>query len=335
MSMEESDNSLWLASLNRLHDIFADLAKEYNGVQLFLVREPFEDGHTPVHNLVNQHLATNSLTGIIGHQADGIISTHAGQISSYNEFYMCWFIHERFRRARDQVRFGNYYSNEFLTEQSRARECEERYDEIAQEASRLYISSKTEITGFAEDLNAGQRVSATSIFWTVLLFRFALMKPKQSTIEIGFLNPRIVEVDIFEACSSAKIHDHVIYQMNTNPFLASAILTSHLLHLASTPQQRPMATSGTQLDRSREDAESRSAELEDVEQLVPTVFQREILKALEGRALTKQKLSLEVCGGDGSRLYKKNGIKELMDTGLVSNKRGLGYFRPDKPPPMD
>jgi hypothetical protein len=64
----------------------------------------------------------------------------------------------------------------------------------------------------------------------------------------------------------------------------------------------------------------------------PTKFQRSILKALDGRALTKQKLADEICGGEGSRLYR-GGLKDLMKLGLVVNKNnGAGFYRPDRPP---
>ncbi|MCC6492157.1 MAG: hypothetical protein IT424_03955 [Pirellulales bacterium] len=69
-------------------------------------------------------------------------------------------------------------------------------------------------------------------------------------------------------------------------------------------------------------------------QFVPNTFQAAILAALEGRALTKEQLAGEVCGGEGSRLYRSGGIKELMECNppRVLNKRRLGYYRPDAPP---
>jgi hypothetical protein len=68
---------------------------------------------------------------------------------------------------------------------------------------------------------------------------------------------------------------------------------------------------------------------------VPNDFQHAILKALDGRALKKQPLAEEVCGGEGSRLYRPGGLKELMNAGKVSHKHRLRYFRPDAlPPPL-
>ena len=52
----------------------------------------------------------------------------------------------------------------------------------------------------------------------------------------------------------------------------------------------------------------------------------------DGRALKKEQLAAE-CKIDPSRLYKPGGIKELMDLEKVDNKRGVGYFRLDAPPP--
>ena len=63
-----------------------------------------------------------------------------------------------------------------------------------------------------------------------------------------------------------------------------------------------------------------------------TSLQRAIWEALDGRALAKLPLANEVCKGDSSRLYKKNGVREMMEMGLVKNKRGIGYYRPDAPP---
>ena len=68
---------------------------------------------------------------------------------------------------------------------------------------------------------------------------------------------------------------------------------------------------------------------------MPNAFQRTILDALDGRALKKQPLAVEVCGGEenGNLLYRPGGLKELRDAGLVAHKRGVGFYRPDHPPP--
>jgi hypothetical protein len=60
--------------------------------------------------------------------------------------------------------------------------------------------------------------------------------------------------------------------------------------------------------------------------------QQQILSALDGIALKKQQLADGICAGEGTRLYRVGGIKELMATGLIANKRGVGYYRPDAPP---
>lgn len=65
---------------------------------------------------------------------------------------------------------------------------------------------------------------------------------------------------------------------------------------------------------------------------VPTPLQAAILEALKGRNLTKDRLAAEVCGGEGSRLYRPRGIRELMERGLVKHKNSVGYYRPDYPP---
>jgi hypothetical protein len=68
-------------------------------------------------------------------------------------------------------------------------------------------------------------------------------------------------------------------------------------------------------------------------EFIPNDFQWAILKALQGRALKKQQLAAEVCGGEGTRLYRKGGIKELMAARKVANKPRFGYYRPDALPP--
>jgi len=65
---------------------------------------------------------------------------------------------------------------------------------------------------------------------------------------------------------------------------------------------------------------------------VPTPLQSAILDALDGKAMKKQALADEVCGGEGTRLYRKGGINELREIGRVDHKHGVGYFRPDAPP---
>jgi hypothetical protein len=66
--------------------------------------------------------------------------------------------------------------------------------------------------------------------------------------------------------------------------------------------------------------------------LVLVPLQQNILLALDGKALKKQPLADIVCAGEGTRLYRKNGIKELMTIGRVAHKNGVGYYRPDAPP---
>jgi hypothetical protein len=62
-------------------------------------------------------------------------------------------------------------------------------------------------------------------------------------------------------------------------------------------------------------------------------LQQAILAALDGQALKKQPLANKVCAGEGTRLYKQNGIKELIKAGLVAHAYGIGYYRPNAPPP--
>jgi hypothetical protein len=78
---------------------------------------------------------------------------------------------------------------------------------------------------------------------------------------------------------------------------------------------------------------AKQASAGDAVPFVANRFQIDILNALEGRALIKDELAEEVCGGEGTRLYRPGGIKELMEVGKVAHKHRLGYYRPDAPPP--
>lgn len=69
--------------------------------------------------------------------------------------------------------------------------------------------------------------------------------------------------------------------------------------------------------------------------IVLTPIQKAILKALDGRAMTKQQLANAVCDGEGTRLYRPGALPELRDRQLVQHKRQVGYFRPDAPPSKD
>jgi hypothetical protein len=65
---------------------------------------------------------------------------------------------------------------------------------------------------------------------------------------------------------------------------------------------------------------------------VPTPLQEAILKALSGIVMQTRALAI-ACKCDEPRLFKPGGIKDLTDAGLVEHKDGVGYYRPDKPPP--
>lgn len=67
---------------------------------------------------------------------------------------------------------------------------------------------------------------------------------------------------------------------------------------------------------------------------VPGPIQKQILAALDGKGLTKEELA-EVVFKDrdaGGRLYRRDGLPELRERGLVDNKSGIGFYRTDSPP---
>ncbi len=64
-----------------------------------------------------------------------------------------------------------------------------------------------------------------------------------------------------------------------------------------------------------------------------TPLQRRILEALADGFPIKTKplvLRLKI---DKSRLYKPNGIRELLASGMVASHPALGYYRPDRAKP--
>jgi hypothetical protein len=78
--------------------------------------------------------------------------------------------------------------------------------------------------------------------------------------------------------------------------------------------------------------EGRKQTAQSTDVLIPSLLQAAILKALDGRALKKQALADIVSKGEGSRLYRRGGLKELIQMGKVKHASGRGYYRPDAPP---
>ena len=60
--------------------------------------------------------------------------------------------------------------------------------------------------------------------------------------------------------------------------------------------------------------------------------QKSIMERLSGRAMRTRALAKEL-HIDQPSLYKRDGIKELKDKGLVKLHSKIGYYRPDAPPP--
>ena len=65
---------------------------------------------------------------------------------------------------------------------------------------------------------------------------------------------------------------------------------------------------------------------------IMTELQTAIFEKLNGTAY-KVELLASAIGCETSRLYKKGGLKELKEAGKVLHKHGVGYYRPDVPPP--
>jgi hypothetical protein len=64
-------------------------------------------------------------------------------------------------------------------------------------------------------------------------------------------------------------------------------------------------------------------------------YQKAILDALDGCALKKDDLALAVfrASDQGNRLYREGRLIEMRTEGLVAHMYGVGYYRPDAPPP--
>ena len=86
---------------------------------------------------------------------------------------------------------------------------------------------------------------------------------------------------------------------------------------------------GQRFEESRETA---AAPRPDADSTPLTSLQKGILKALKGMALKKEVLA-KACSVDPSRLYRPGGIRELRSLHVVEHKEGVGYYRPDEPPP--
>jgi hypothetical protein len=67
---------------------------------------------------------------------------------------------------------------------------------------------------------------------------------------------------------------------------------------------------------------------------IPSVPQRAILEALEGRAYRTDALSAKA-RLPRSQIFRKpkGGLAELQEQGLVEHHDRVGYYRPDAPPP--
>ncbi len=156
----------------------------------------------------------------------------------------------------------------------------------------------------------------------------------------SFLDGEIKEC-LAEAMRTAdEVHDSIADPENDEPIPRSILRKRQQLAawlIGENPHYRPTffelkIVRPAFLERRRKIKE-RGLAGQSVRPFVCNDFQRQILDALDGKAMTKEELAFQICGGEGSRLYKTGGIKELMAVGKVANKRGLGYFRPDSPPP--
>jgi hypothetical protein len=100
----------------------------------------------------------------------------------------------------------------------------------------------------------------------------------------------------------------------------------------SSTASSPAVSQAAELDRAGTLADAAPSQASDL-QFIPSELQERILEVLDQKALTLDTLVLKL-QVDRSTLHR-NGIKELMQRGLICNHRRVGgYYRPDAPPPQ-
>jgi hypothetical protein len=65
---------------------------------------------------------------------------------------------------------------------------------------------------------------------------------------------------------------------------------------------------------------------------VPTLLQRDILRALQDKALRTDALAA-ACDVDRRQLFRPGGLPELRERGLVGHHRKVGFYSTGAPPP--
>jgi hypothetical protein len=206
-----------------------------------------------------------------------------------------WLMHERLAKAAQRSRAPDSAVD---AELQRAGEVQNTFENLAEHASDL-LRSVPDRAGIRLADNAA---TATGVYlWIMVLFDIAGPPNADRTRITGwfpsFVPSNCLGAETLEAEPELEV-------LKRNPFCESVAAIDLLKDRIDEPTSR----------------------------FVPNRFQSDILKALKYRALTKADLAAEVCGGEGTRLYRPGGIKELRAEGLVDHKPRLGYFRPDAPP---
>ena len=119
-----------------------------------------------------------------------------------------------------------------------------------------------------------------------------------------------------------KLHMYIREYYRDSPELLIIELRSGRKFTMPFPESFPLVNEGPPPQEPEED---------DWQPFQPTAFQKGILKALDGKAMRTDALGAAV--GDRSRLFRKGGLNELKDRGLVEHNSSIGYYRPDAPPP--
>jgi len=107
-----------------------------------------------------------------------------------------------------------------------------------------------------------------------------------------------------------------------------------LLEIAAVRPSSPQKTHESASEKPASQPSNSANETPDSVERAPFIaspLQKAILEKLDRTALRSRPLA-KILSIDQPKLYKPNGIKELMELGKVKTHTRIGYYRPDAPP---
>jgi hypothetical protein len=218
------DLKIWRAGFASLRSRFEKAASDHIGVRCSLTRESFASGDGPVAAAAMSGDALRGLRPIIGAQADGIHSVHAGQIARGDDIYTWWFVHDRLMHAQSSARILPEFGVKVFEESERARECTQMFLELAEEGGRMLKEMRAGHCQPLDHLLQTTELTFGHLLWLVALFEVARRRLMGELLRVSISSPRIVEVDIFAAFSEGEAPDSAILNLDCNPFSGSVAL---------------------------------------------------------------------------------------------------------------